>query len=65
MFSSGPTRYTTGLFTLDPGNYQIQLVSDVQKRSDTSTVPNVSEPASMALLGVGLLGLRFMRRRCA
>lgn len=60
MFSSAPTSYSTGPLTLDPGTYQIQLLSDVQERS---TVSNIPEPTSTALLGAGLVSLGFVRRR--
>lgn len=67
-FDSGPVAYSTGFFTLDPGNYQIQLLAGVQERLDTSAVPvtppsKVREPASMALLGIGLLGCAIARKR--
>lgn len=67
IFDSGPIAYSTGPFTLTPGNYQIQLLAGVQERLDTSAVPvtpaSVREPASMALLGAGLLSLGIVRNR--
>lgn len=52
------TRFTSVTQILDPGLYQISL--SLQNTGEEKSIP---EPASMVLLGTGLLGLAASRRR--
>jgi hypothetical protein len=65
---SGPPIVRSATFTLDPGFSYLEVLDapagggqDVLV--DSISVPSVPEPATLGMLGLGLAGLGFMRRR--
>jgi hypothetical protein len=49
--------------TADAHMYEITFTAPMQSANDTIQLVDTPEPASLAMLGVGLLGLGLTRRR--
>lgn len=58
----GPIAFMSGIATLEPGTYNASLRVESQSNLSSSAT-DISEPASLALVGVGLGAVGLIRRR--